>query len=266
MSLRRVSIALGLLLLGSTASTRAEPPGSTVPMDLSLRTALPAGAVFVVFSDGSAERYLACKDFAGHKPDEAVELSLRAPSGEGEIRVYLINPQNRTRALFGRLKVNLSPASAPHLQVSETDEHQLKVCLENCEVRPLQASNAVPAASSPAATVPVVLTLSTPMPAGAVFIEWSGAEDAHALVVRAFIEHLPAEPIEVRFEAPAGPGAFTVSLGSGDARTAHVSAPIKTTLALGATPRLTAVEPARKPGDEHPPMLQVSLEAVRRSP
>ncbi|HEX7669523.1 MAG TPA: hypothetical protein VF395_08070 [Polyangiaceae bacterium] len=242
-------------------------------MDLSLRTTLPAGAVFVVFSDGTAppgirppEQYLACKAFTSHEPAEAVGLSFRAPSDEGEIRVYLNSPRLvRPRALFGRLKVNLSPASAPRLQVSETDEHQLKVCLENCEVRPLQVSNAAPATSSPAATVPVTLTLSTPMQAGAVFIEWSGAEDAHAMAGRAFIEHLPAEPIELHIEVPVGPGAFTVSLSSGDARRAHVSAPIRTTLSPGATPRLTAVEPARKPGDEHPPMLQFSLEGAPRS-
>lgn len=267
MSLRHVSIALGLLLLGSTAATRADLAESNVQVALSLRTVRPAGAVFVSFSKGSTERYLAGKAFTGHKPDETVDLSFQAPSGEGAILVHFLNALNASpRAMIGRLKVNFLPASAPRLEVSETDEHltvpvgQLNICLENCEVRPLQASSTAPASSFSGATVPVTLTLSTAMPVGAVFIEWTGAGDARTLAGRTFIDHLPTEPIEFRFEVPVGPGAFRVSLASGNARTAHVSAPVKTTLALGATPRLTAVEPAGKPGDEHPPMLQVSLE------
>lgn len=273
MSLRRISIVLGLLLLGSTVSTRADLAESTVPGTLSLRTVRPAGAVFVSFSDGSTVRYLAGKAFTGHKPDETVDLSFQAPSGEGAIVVYFLNALNASpRAVIGRLKVNFLPASAPHLEVSETDEHlkvpvgQLTICLEHCEVRPLPASSAVSARSLSGATVPVTLTLSTPMPVGAVFIEWTGAEDARALVGRTFIDHLPTEPIELLFEVPVGAGAFKVSLASGDARSCHTSGPIRTTLGPGATPRLMAVEPAEKTGDEHPPMLQVSLEGDLGSP
>lgn len=267
MSLRHLSLALGLLLLGSTVSTRADLAESTVPATLSLRTVRPAGAVFVSFSDGSTVRYLAGKAFTGHKPDETVDLSFQAPSGEGAIVVYFLNAlETHPRAIVGRLKVNFSPDRAPSLEVSETDEHRLNICLENCDVRPLQASSVAPARSSPAATVPVVLTLSTPVPVGAVFIEWTGAEDARVLVGRTFIDHRPTEPIELRFEVPVGEGAFKVSLASGDARTAHVTGPIRTTLSPGATPQLIAVEPAGKPGDEHFPMLQVSLEGALRSP
>ncbi len=262
-NLSRLSFVLGLFLLSEPAAlTPAAPLGSTVPVDLSLRSALPAGAIFVVFSDGSAEQYLASKAFIGHKPDEAVALSFRVPSVEGEIKIYLNGRLGPPRNLFGRLKVNLSPGAARRLEVSEADEHRLNVCLENCEVRPMTTSSAVPADSSPAATVPVAITLSTSMPAGAVFVEWSGAGDTHAMAGRAFIGHLPAEVIELHFEVPIGPGAFTVSLGSVDARRFQVSAPVRTTLSPGTAPRLTAVQPA---GEEWLP-LEVFLAAGPLTP
>jgi hypothetical protein len=153
--------------------------------------------------------------------------------------------------------VSFPPGEARRLDLSEADRRGLAFRFDAPEpVAPPTAPRHPPAASSSAVTVPVSLVLTTAMPAGAVFVAWSGAPAVPALAGRAFVGHVPAEPIELRFQAPVGSGAFSVYLSSADARMGVAANSAPTTLAPGDTPHLVAVAPLRVPSQ-----LQVSLDS-----
>ncbi len=302
MTLRSASaagLAAGLSLLSlATHPARAEvKPAASVEsaapatVIVAVRTSFPAGALFVQHRVGTERRYLSARAFTGHAPCDPIELSMQAPSGEGEIVVFLNSPgtfpidriQNGDLSVpgspsrpwirglaSGLAKVSLVPGSTLRLEAAERyvpgKLHLLDVCVERCEPSPGPTAVASPVTtSSRSPAVPVLVSFSARMTDGSVFAFWTGAGAAPEIAGTTFLGRDPARPVEFRIVVPAGPGTLSFHSASASQDQASNSEPVPVSFAPVDTPRVEVTEVWGEPHGRSmmPPHVEVLLEPRR---
>lgn len=112
-------LGLASLVLGASAPWAGSVPlGANVT--LSLMTPMPAGALFVEWSDAGGERDLAAQAFLAHAEAEPIVLRFDAPATEGELRIYLMNKNGRQLRHFC-MRDTFAAGSAPVLDAVDKD-------------------------------------------------------------------------------------------------------------------------------------------------
>lgn len=270
-----IVVGLSLLALLPGPAPADEKPAAAVESSapativLSVRTAFPAGSLFVQHRAGNTRRYLGARAFTGNAPGDPVEISVQAPSGDGEIVAYLNSPgmipidsvesptdAPQTYSLSrpyirgsgsGDVKVSAVPGSTVRLHaaerlVPEKKYYLVDFCPEECGplTKPVSREG-TQARYSRDPAVPVIVTVTTKMTNGAYFARWHGNGAATVLAGRTFIDQRPDEPVELRLVVPAGPGKLSVFATGADGREARMDV-VPIDLATVDHPRIRAAD------------------------